>query len=156
MDINKKIVYFCGSIRAGREDQPIYQNLINHIETNHGIVLTHHIGEGKKDSMPPCEKNFTEKQIFERDMNWLKQCTHVVAECSTPSLGVGFELGVVFAMPVEKRPKILTLFRVDDNCKLKLSAMIAGCPYFINAEYKNIDEAKIAIDFFFSNNQVIC
>jgi nucleoside 2-deoxyribosyltransferase len=33
------------------------------------------------------------RRIFERDMTWLAECDAMVAEISTPSHGVGFEIG---------------------------------------------------------------
>ena len=36
-------IYFSGSIRSGRQDQPIYAQLIEHLQ-KYGTVLTTHIG----------------------------------------------------------------------------------------------------------------
>ena len=34
----------------------------------------------------------TPRQVYERDMAWLAECEAVVAEVTTPSLGVGYEI----------------------------------------------------------------
>ena len=36
-------IYFCGSIRAGRDDAPLYVRIIDHLKT-YGTVLTEHVG----------------------------------------------------------------------------------------------------------------
>jgi len=36
-------IYFCGSIRAGRQDAELYHRLINQLRT-YGEVLTEHVG----------------------------------------------------------------------------------------------------------------
>ena len=37
-------IYFAGSIRAGRDDQELYQRLIQSLQY-HGQVLTEHVGD---------------------------------------------------------------------------------------------------------------
>ena len=37
-------IYFCGSIRAGREDIGLYAKIIDHLK-KYGKVLTEHVGK---------------------------------------------------------------------------------------------------------------
>ena len=37
-------IYFCGSIRAGRVDAPLYARLIEELK-KYGTVLTEHVGD---------------------------------------------------------------------------------------------------------------
>ncbi|MDD5146270.1 MAG: nucleoside 2-deoxyribosyltransferase [Candidatus Pacebacteria bacterium] len=109
-------IYFAGSIRAGREDWEIYSEIIKELQ-NYGHVLTEHIGQkelsDKGESLPF-------EQIYQRDMKWLKEADVMVAEITTPSLGVGYEIGV--AEGLGKR--ILCLYReVPDK---RVSGMILG------------------------------
>ena len=84
-----KKIYFAGSIRAGRNDVETYNEIIKHLQ-KYGKVLTEHIGDGKiKDSG---EKDISEKYVFERDIRWLESADVLIAEITTPSLGVGFEI----------------------------------------------------------------
>ncbi len=83
-----KKVYFAGSIRGGRADAELYKRIIQYIQREH-IVLTEHVGdlslsktEGMKDR---------DLAIYEQDTSWLRESDLVIAECSTPSLGVGYE-----------------------------------------------------------------
>ena len=40
----KKLIYFCGSIRAGRDDAALYKRIIDQLK-DYGEVLTEHIGD---------------------------------------------------------------------------------------------------------------
>jgi nucleoside 2-deoxyribosyltransferase len=66
----------------------------------------------------------TDKDIFERDMEWVREADIIVAEVSTPSLGVGYELGQAEAMG----KKVLCLYREQEG--KRLSAMVNGNNYF--------------------------
>ena len=84
-------IYFAGAIRGGRQDVSTYHAMIAHLQT-HAEVLTEHVGnEALSDGG---EHDLTDKQIHARDVAWLEDCDAVVAEVTTPSLGVGYELGV--------------------------------------------------------------
>ena len=121
-----KKVYFAGSIRGGREDIKIYEELINSL-MKYFIVLTEHIADEKLAN----QKNKTDEYIYERDRAWIDECDFVVAEVSTPSLGVGYELGVAESL----KKKVFCLYRT--NSDKKLSAMIAGNKSFKIVEYND-------------------
>ena len=136
----KEKVYFCGSIRAGRERQPIYEAMAKHLSENYGPVLTQHVA----DKVQKCDVAATEKEIHDRDIAWLKECTSVVAECTLPSLGVGYELA--FAVWLDK--PTLILFCPSEG--KRLSAMIAGQEKFTVCEYNTLEEGIAAIDAFYA------
>ncbi|XP_026858355.1 2'-deoxynucleoside 5'-phosphate N-hydrolase 1 isoform X2 [Electrophorus electricus] len=79
-------IYFCGSIRGGRQDVAIYRRIVKKLQM-YGDVLTEHVSHA----------DLSEKVI--------------VAEVTQPSLGVGYELGRAVAM--DKR--ILCLFRTSSE-----------------------------------------
>ena len=84
-------IYFAGSIRGGRDDQELYMRLIQELG-KYGTVLTEHIGD---KTLSALGESVDEKFIFERDMQWVGEADVVVAEVSTPSLGVGDRKSVV-------------------------------------------------------------
>lgn len=133
-------IYFAGSIRGGRADADLYFQMIEHLR-QYGEVLTEHVGDKKLITLGEDGKSDT--YIHNRDLDWLLQSEVVVAEVTTPSSGVGYELG----RAVERGKKILCLYRPEEG-KL-LSAMIGGCPQIINKQYNNLEEGKRAIDDFF-------
>jgi nucleoside 2-deoxyribosyltransferase len=133
-------IYFAGSISGGRADVGFYKGIINYLK-NYGKVLTEFIGD---DSLlANGEAELTDKQIHDRDLDWLMEADVLVAEVTTPSLGVGYEIG----RSVENGKKILCLFKENEH--KRLSAMVAGCDGIITKRYINLDDAKAAIDLFF-------
>ena len=130
-------IYFAGSIRGGRDDTGIYRQLIDYLK-KYGTVLTEHIGNFNLSSNG--EEDLTDDEIHDRDLKWLKESDVIVAEVSTPSLGVGYEIG----RAIENKKKILCLHRTNN-----LSAMINGCKDLNVYKFENIDSAKKIIDDFF-------
>ena len=132
-------IYFAGSIRGGREDAALYQHIIEYLET-FGDVLTEHIGNPKLTHLG--DDGPTDRFIHDRDLEWLQSADVVVAEVTTVSMGVGYEIG----RAVESGKKVLCLFRPDSG--KNLSAMIAGCPSLELLNYNNLTKLKIRIDNF--------
>lgn len=124
-------IYFCASIRGGREMREEYQKLIAMLQV-HGKVLTEHIAD--PSHIPQAELELTDTQIYEQDRAWLEEADVVVAEVTTPSLGVGFEIGYALQL---KKP-ILCLFR--EGADKRLSAMITGCNDIQTIYYSILDE----------------
>ena len=119
-------VYFAGSIRGGRQDAALYGEMIAFLEARECRVLTEHVGlESLREAG---ERTMTEEEIFRRDMAWLTECDLVVAECTTPSHGVGYELGRARDMGKE-----VHIFY--DLSRGRLSAMLAGDSAFILHPY---------------------
>ena len=112
-----KKVYFAGSIRGGRQDAALYGEMIKFIEARGCRVLTEHVGLASL--LTEGERTMTEEEIFQRDMEWLAESDLVVAECTTPSHGVGYELAR--ARDMGKPVHILY-----DIGRGRLSAMLAG------------------------------
>jgi len=125
-------IYFAGAIRGGREDAELYAQLISYLKT-FGTVLTEHVGD---DGLLQEEKSLAEQEIFQRDMLWLKAADLVFAEVSTPSLGVGYEIGMAQTLGKE----IFCLYRPAEN--KRLSAMIAGNPTLRVESYNHRAEAE--------------
>lgn len=137
-DVNLKI-YFAGSIRAGRDDASVYETMITWLRS-FGEVLAEHVGDPALSETGNDGPN--DRYIHDRDMAWLSACDLVVAEVTTPSLGVGYELGwaTILGKP------ILCLHRTISG--RPLSAMIAGSPGIQRAAYSSLDEAKTIMEEF--------
>src|SRR5215210_2263607 len=82
-------IYFAGAIRGGREDCALYLEIVEQLRT-YGRVLTEHIGDSELSEMGEAEGD---RQIYDRDLAWLEEADNLVAEVTTPSLGVGYEIG---------------------------------------------------------------
>ena len=88
-------IYFCGSIRGGRDEVHAYSALIDFL-SQFGRVLTEHVGDPELTETGDDGPN--DRFIHDRDMAWLQSCDVVVAEVTMPSLGVGYELGWAAAL----------------------------------------------------------
>ncbi|REL32881.1 nucleoside 2-deoxyribosyltransferase [Rhodohalobacter sp. SW132] len=130
-------IYFSGSIRGGRQDAELYKQLIEHLK-QYGTVLTEHIGYEN------ISHSKTDREIHDEDMAWLRESDIVIAEVTTPSLGVGYEIG----RAVEMEKRIVCLYRNIDGSKV--SAMLKGSPNFQCKSYQTIEEAKTILSGFIS------
>ena len=129
-------LYFAGSIRGGRADAALYARLIAHLKARH-TVLTEHVGA--PSALPSVEKDMTDGAIWAQDMAWLRESDAVIAECSTPSLGVGYELAMAQTLG-----KPVHIFY--DRRRGWLSAMLTGDPYYRIHPYDSEDELIQEVD----------
>ena len=130
-----KKIYFAGSIRGGRIDAELYGRLIRYMQKN-CIVLTEHIGSPHLNLL---EQGKRDCDIYDQDTAWLRESDIVIAECTCPSLGVGYELAYA-----EKFSKPCHIFY--DRSKTQLSAMLTGNPYFIIHPYASEEEIYNTLD----------
>src|SRR5712691_5745332 len=120
-------IYFAGAIRGGREDAALYLELVEILRA-YGEVLTEHVADVQLTSLGEASDD---RAIHDRDLSWLKEADSLVAEVTTPSLGVGFEIGKA----TEWDMRILCLFR--PSAGRALSALIAGSDRVAVREYKS-------------------
>ena len=93
-------------------------------------VLTEHVGSPHLNLMEQGKKDI---DIYDQDTAWLRESDIVIAECTCPSLGVGYELAYA-----EKYEIPCHIFY--DRSKTQLSAMLTGNPYFTIHPYENESE----------------
>lgn len=79
-------IYFSDSTRGGRQDADLYKQIIEYLK-QYGTVLTEHIG------FDTIDQSKTDREIHDEDIAWLRESDIVIAEVTTPSLGVGYEIG---------------------------------------------------------------
>lgn len=85
----------------------------------------------------------TDNYIYNRDMAWLNEADVVVAEVTTPSLGVGYEIG-----KMEGKKPILCLYREQDS--KRISAMIGGNKNIQLKKYIDISDVQKILQKFFA------
>jgi nucleoside 2-deoxyribosyltransferase len=111
-------IYFACSITGGRQDELVYQRLVAALQENGHDVPTAILASPE---VMPMEGLVTPADVYTRDTRWINECDLLLAEISTPSHGVGYEIG--FALSLGKR--VLCLHR--QGCKV--SKMILGNPH---------------------------
>lgn len=133
-------IYFSGSIRGGRQDVDLYARIIEQLKA-YGDVLTEFIGGS---GLTAQGSSGSEADIYAKDMAWLTAADVIVAEVTSPSLGVGYEL----AMAETMGKPVLCLYRPSEG--KKPSAMIAGCPHFDFQTFRDEAELPALLQDFFA------
>lgn len=110
-------IFFSAAVRGGRSQQPMYAHIVALLK-QHGTVLSEHIADSGMSKFG--ETNITKEDIHDRELKAMMDSDVVVAEVSTPSLGVGYIIG---RATVEGKP-VICLYQGDDA--LLVSAMIKG------------------------------
>lgn len=133
-------IYFAGSITGGRQNVNVYEVLVEQL-SKYGDVVTKHIGS--KSLGPLGEVSHRDKDVYKRNQQWLKDSDAVIAEVTSPSLGVGYELAKA---EIWKIPT-LCLYRPTDG--KRLSRMITGGKHFNVCYYQNSKDLPRILENFF-------
>jgi nucleoside 2-deoxyribosyltransferase len=110
-------IYFACSITGGRNDEAVYQMLVDALVADGHTVPTASLAQAEVVAL---EQIVIPEEIYARDVAWIRESDALIAEVSTPSHGVGYEIG--YALGLGKR--VLCLHRAD----LGVSKMITGNP----------------------------
>jgi nucleoside 2-deoxyribosyltransferase len=111
-------IYFACSITGGREFERLYQDLMGALLADgHDIPTAHLAGS----DILALEAVVAPREVYERDVTWIRGCRALIGEVSVPSHGVGYEIG--FALN-EGKP-VLCLYEQGR----KVSKMISGNPH---------------------------
>jgi len=125
-------IYFAGSIRGGRILVDTYRQIIEWLKQKH-TILNEHVGS---TAITKSGEQKDVEFIYNRDIEWLKECDIMIADVTLPSLGVGVEIGLAQTMG----KKIICIYNV--NADASLSAMVAGNPNLKVLRYTTVEEAK--------------
>jgi nucleoside 2-deoxyribosyltransferase len=132
-------IYFAGSIRGGRADSALYHEIVQRLKT-YGEVFTEHVGDTELGVLG---QDIGDQKIHDRDLDWLMSSDYLVAEVTTPSLGVGYEIGKA----TEWGKPVLCLYRPTEG--RSLSAMISGCNAVTLKQYQSPTELKQIFENYF-------
>ena len=108
-------IYFSCSITGGRKDEEVYQALVSYLLENHHEVPTAHLSS---PDVMALEATVLPQEVYLRDVAWVAGCDAVVAEVSTPSHGVGYEIALALSLG---KP-VLCCYQAG----MKVSKMITG------------------------------
>lgn len=132
-------VYFACSLTGGRDDEEIYAHIVDHLLDAGHEVPTAHLA---RPEVMELEKIVEPEQVFRRDIEWIGAADAVVAEVSTPSHGVGYE--VAYSLSIGKM--VLCVYKAGTP----VSKMILGnhSPGLNVRSYQTEDEIIAIIDKF--------
>lgn len=131
-------IYCAGAIKGDTNYQQYYTEIIKIVESAGFNALS------ELNIELSVKKNLTDKEIYERDINWLSESKKMIAEVSGASLGVGYE--IAYALNLLKIP----VLAVYHNSIEKVSAMITGCSSQLLQvrQYEDADDLKkIVVSF---------
>jgi nucleoside 2-deoxyribosyltransferase len=132
-------IYFACSITGGRQDEAVYQQLVKAMLDDGHEVPTAILADTIVVHM---EENADPDDVYARDVAWIRGSHAMVAEVSTPSHGVGYEIGYALALG---KP-VLCLHHAER----KVSKMITGNPdpNLHIFTYESVEDAIIAMRMF--------
>lgn len=108
-------IYFACSITGGRKDEKTYQQIVKALITEGHHVPTAELADSEVTTL---EMIIDPLEVYHRDTNWIQNCDTLIAEISTPSHGVGYEIG--YALNLGK--PVICLHKKDAT----VSKMILG------------------------------
>ena len=114
-------IYFSCSLTGGRSHQATYAAIVDDLLRRGHLVPTAHLARpevmGEEEAIAPAE-------VYDRDVAWIEGCDALVAEVSTPSHGVGYEIALALTLG---KPA-LCCYPIDPtvNRGARVSKMITG------------------------------
>ena len=121
-------IHFMASTKGGRELQSTYKKIITVLE-KHGTVHGKHLADSELTTHG--ETSLSSENILDRELTELGQAGTIVAEVTTPSLGVGY----LISQAVSKEKNVICLYSGSNTDKL--SAIIKGNSKIKIFTYKN-------------------
>lgn len=136
-------IYFACSITGGREFEPVFQSIVSALLADQHEVPTAHLADA---SVRELERVVSPAGVYARDVAWIRAADALVAEVSTPSHGVGYEIG--FALGLGK--PVLACHRRDRG----ISKMISGNPdgNLVVKQYDSPEEAVQLVRAFLNSH----
>ncbi|MCL5429119.1 MAG: nucleoside 2-deoxyribosyltransferase [Chloroflexi bacterium] len=124
-------IYFACAIVGGRQDEAVYQQLVDALLADgHEIPTAINAGpawQAMEGSPEPDE-------VYRRDTSWIDESQVLIAEVSTPSHGVGYEISYA----LERDKPVLCIYRRG----VRVSKMLTGntMPGMTVTDYGDIGE----------------
>jgi len=136
-------IYFSCSLTGGRNEEAIYGVIVNHLLALGHEVPTAHLAHPEVMDL---EQVVDPTEVYNRDINWIQACDAVVAEVTTPSHGVGYEIAIALSLG---KP-VLCCCRQD----VTVSKMLTGndSPRLVVRTYVGEAEALMIVENFLDQN----
>jgi nucleoside 2-deoxyribosyltransferase len=134
-------IYFSCSLTGGRKDEAVYGAIVRHLVAAGHEVPTAHLAH---PDVMKIEKVIDPDDVYRRDIEWINNCDAVVAEVSTPSHGVGYE--IAYALSLGK-PVLCCYQNGVPVSKMIIGNSSDGLTVF---DYADMEEALAKLDEFLS------
>ena len=129
-------IYFACSITGGRQAEAAFQMIVRTLEEAGHTVPTAHLSQ---PNVIDLEAIVEPQEVYQRDIDWITKAQALIAEVSTPSHGVGYE--IAYALSIGK--PVLCCFLHGTP----VSKMITGNthPYLRVNSYQALEEIKLIV-----------
>jgi nucleoside 2-deoxyribosyltransferase len=97
-------IYFACSITGGRKDETKYQLIVDTLLKDGHTIPTAHLSQ---QDVAELESIVAPEEVYLRDTSWIDACDALIAEISTPSHGVGYEI----AYALNQGKQVLCIFK---------------------------------------------
>lgn len=132
-------IYFACSITGGRQDEAVYTELVQAL-----LAAGHEVPTAVNAQPGPniAEARHEAVEVYTRDTAWIDESDALVAEVSTPSHGVGYEISYA----LERGKPVLCLYSQN----VAISKMLSGntMPGIRVQAYENVREALEFVEGF--------
>ena len=88
-------IYFSCSLTGGRADEGIYAVIVDYLLAQGHSVPTAHLAH---PGVMALEQVVDPAEVYRRDLRWVREADALIAEVSTPSHGVGYEIALALAL----------------------------------------------------------
>jgi dUTP pyrophosphatase len=141
-------VYLACTVRGDRGAIQALRDVAAFLEERGHCVLTRHL---LVDDVERGESALTEREVFERDMEWLGSADVVIADASGSSYGVGYEVGYTLGQAGRTGQRVLLLYA--GARRGQVSRLIAGNthPNCRTAAYQDAGDLLRIVDTFMAN-----
>lgn len=136
-------IYFACAIVGGRQDENVYKEIVRALLADGHEVPT--AANAGLQGPAGLEADMAPKEVYTRDTRWIDECEALVAEVSTPSHGVGYEISYA----LERRKPVLCIA----GRGVRVSKMLTGntMPGFEYADYGDVAEGIEIVRKFLTN-----
>lgn len=144
-------IYLACTVRGDRGAVTALRTLADSLEASGHTVLTRHLLE---DDVDAAESALTDRDVFERDMQWLTSADVVIADASGSSYGVGFEVGYVLGRSERTTQRVLLLYA--ESRRGVVSRLITGNshPHCTTRAYRDAGDLIACVEEFFARQAV--
>ena len=135
-------LYFSCSLTGGRSDEAIYGVIVDHLLSQGHEVPTAYLAHPKVMDM---ERVVEPSEVYQRDIAWIQTCNALIAEVSTPSHGVGYEIANALSLG---KP-VLCCYRFGTP----ISKMLTGndSPNIVLRSYRDETEVRAVVEAFLAD-----
>jgi nucleoside 2-deoxyribosyltransferase len=146
-------IYFGFTVAGDRSTIDTARRVVQLLEElGHEVLARHLVSENAWEA----DRSISPQDVFRRDMAWLDQCDHFIAEVSGSSFGLGFEAGyllgstnkkvvLLYRRELEKRVSLLISGNTHPNCTLVPYTTVEDAEKFIFARLGQFQSAQTEI-----------